>query len=98
MENTNSQTPQGQNSGESKQTIIIQQQSSKSNGVGTAGFVLALIALLLCWAPFLNWLLILSGVGVTKQPRGLAVAGLAISLLGLIIILFVLSFFAALGH
>lgn len=103
MENTNSQTPQGQNSGESKQTIIIQQQSSKSNGVGTAGFVLALIALLLCWAPFLNWLLwllglILSGVGVTKQPRGLAIAGLAISLLGLIIILFILSFFAALGH
>jgi hypothetical protein len=80
--------------------MIIEQKPSKSNSIGRVRFVLALIALLLCWAPFLNWLLwllslILSGVGITKQPR---VAGLDISLLGLIIIVFVLSFFAALGH
>ena len=72
MENTNSQAPQGQNSGENKQTIIIQQPASKSNGIGTTRFVLTLAALVLVWAPILNsilWLLglILSGVGVTKQ-------------------------------
>lgn len=100
MENTNSQTPQGQNSGENRQTIIIQNQPSKSNGIGTAGFVLALAALVLVWAPFLNsilWLLglILSGVGVTKQPRGLAIAGLCISLIGLVILLTIFGLFAA---
>lgn len=100
MENTNSQAPQGQNSGENKQTIIIQQPASKSNGIGTAGFVLALAALVLVWAPFLNsilWLLglILSGVGVTKQPRGLAIAGLCISLIGLVILLTIFGLFAA---
>ena len=100
MENTNSQAPQGQNSGENKQTIIIQQPASKSNGIGTAGFVLALAALVLVWAPILNsilWLLglILSGVGVTKQPRGLAIAGLCISLIGLVILLTIFGLFAA---
>ncbi|WP_454953131.1 hypothetical protein [Capnocytophaga granulosa] len=100
MENTNSQAPQGQNSGENRQTIIIQNQPSKSNGIGTAGFVLALAALVLVWAPFLNsilWLLglILSGVGVTKQPRGLAIAGLCISLIGLVILLTIFGLFAA---
>ena len=98
MENTNSQAPQ--NSGENRQTIIIQNQPSKSNGIGTAGFVLALAALVLVWAPFLNsilWLLglILSGVGVTKQPRGLAIAGLCISLIGLVILLTIFGLFAA---
>ena len=100
MENTNSQAPQGQNSGENKQTIIIQQPASKSNGIGTAGFVLALAALVLVWAPILNsilWLLglILSGVGVTKQPRGLAIAGLCVSLIGLVILLTIFGLFAA---
>ncbi|ATA86927.1 hypothetical protein [Capnocytophaga gingivalis] len=100
MENTNSQAPQGQNSGENKQTIIIQQPASKSNGIGTAGFVLALAALVLVWAPILNsilWLLglILSGVGVTKQPRGLAIAGLCISLIGLVVLLTIFGLFAA---
>ena len=100
MENTNSQAPQGQNSGENRQTIIIQNQPSKSNGIGTAGFVFALAALVLVWAPFLNsilWLLglILSGVGVTKQPRGLAIAGLCISLIGLVILLTIFGLFAA---
>ena len=100
MEDTNSQAPQGQNSGENRQTIIIQNQPSKSNGIGTAGFVLALAALVLVWAPFLNsilWLLglILSGVGVTKQPRGLAIAGLCISLIGLVILLTIFGLFAA---
>ena len=100
MEDTNSQAPQGQNSGENRQTIIIQNQPSKSNGIGTAGFVLALIALVFCLVPILNgivWFLglVLSAIGVFKQPRGLAIAGLAISLIGIIILLSVVGLFAA---
>lgn len=75
-----------------KQTIIIQQPVSRSNGLGTAGFVLALIALFLGWIPFLGWIvwllgLIFSACGMFKAPRGLAIAGLVISLIGVILLL-----------
>jgi hypothetical protein len=75
------------------QTIIVnQQQAPISNGVGTAGFVLALIAVFLGWIPILGWILwflglILSFVGIFKQPKGLAIAGLVISLIGLILLI-----------
>jgi hypothetical protein len=76
----------------SGQTIIVNQQEKKSNGVGTAGFVLALIALFLGWVPVLGWIiwvlgLILSFVGVFKTPKGMAIAGLVISLIGIILLL-----------
>ena len=82
-------------------TIIIQNtHSSNSNGIGTAGFILALIAIFLVWVPFLGWIvwilgLILSGIGVTKTPRGLAIAGLAISLIGLIFLILLATFFCS---
>ena len=41
----------------SGQTIVVNQQEKKSNGVGTAGFVLALIAVFLGWVPVLGWIL-----------------------------------------
>ena len=74
------------------QTVIINQSDKKTNGVGTAGFVLALIAVFLGWVPVLGWIiwllgLILSFVGVFKQPKGLAIAGLVISLIGIILLL-----------
>jgi hypothetical protein len=76
------------------QTIIVNQQQPKSNGVGTAGFVLALITVFLGWIPVLGWILwvlglVLSFVGVFKEPKGLAIAGLVISLIGLILILII---------
>lgn len=79
------QNPQGQ-------TVIINQTEKKSNGVGTAGFVLALIAVFLGWVPVIGWIiwllgLILSFAGVFKKPNGLAIAGLIISLLGIILLL-----------
>ena len=78
----------------SGQTIIINQQGRKYNGVGTAGFVLALIALFLGWIPVLGWIIwalgiILSFFGIFKEPRGLAIAGLIISLIGIILLLVV---------
>ena len=79
---------------QSKQTIIINQQPARSNGVGVAGFVLALIALFFGWVPVLGWILwllglILSACGLFKAPRGLAIAGLIISLIGVILLLLV---------
>ena len=83
------------------QTIIIREESRKSNGLGTAGFVLALLALLGCWIPVLNWILWLLGfifsfIGIFKSPRGLAIAGLCISLVDLIPLILLLGFAAAL--
>jgi hypothetical protein len=86
----------------SGQTIIINnQQEKKSNGIGTAGFVLALIALFLGWIPVLGWILwflglVLSFVGVFRLPRGLAIAGLVISLIGIILLLAVFGAMLAL--
>ncbi len=90
-ENTNQET--------TGQTIIINQDEKKSNGIGTAGFVLALIALFLGWIPVLGWIiwllgLVLSFVGVFKSPKGLSIAGLIISLIGIILLILV---FGAIG-
>ena len=87
------------NQDNSGQTIIINQDEKKSNGIGTAGFVLALIALFLGWIPVLGWIiwllgLILSFVGVFKTPKGLSIAGLVISLIGIILLIVV---FGAIG-
>jgi hypothetical protein len=84
-----------------QQTIIIQQTESKpSNGIGVAGFVLALIGLLFCWVPVLNvilWILglVFSFVGVFKKPKGLAIAGLCISCIAIIIMISLVGLFAA---
>ncbi|MDE6494559.1 MAG: hypothetical protein K2O66_01600 [Bacteroidales bacterium] len=74
---------------------------NKSNGMGVAGFVLALLGLLFCWVPVLDWILwvmglIFSLIGVFKRPRGLAIAGLVISFIGLMVLVFLLSLLAAL--
>src|SRR4051812_24367277 len=85
------------------QTIIVNQVERKSNGIGTAGFVLALIALFLGWIPIVGWIiwilgLILSIVGLMGTPKGLAVAGLVISLVGIILLMFVFTAAMALSH
>ncbi|MDD3742377.1 MAG: hypothetical protein PHX54_01985 [Lentimicrobiaceae bacterium] len=72
--------------------MVINQTNRKTNGIGTAGFVLALLAIFLGWVPILGWLiwltgLILSFVGIFKEPKGLAIAGLVISLIGIILLL-----------
>ncbi len=75
-----------------RQTIIIQPPVQDSNPLGTAGFVLSIVAILLACIPFLGfiiWLLglIFSIIGATKQPKGFAIAGLIISLIGLILLI-----------
>jgi hypothetical protein len=78
--------------GQSGQTIIFNQTENKKNGMGTAGFVLALIAVFFGWVPVLGWIvwllgLIFSAVGVFKKPNGLAIAGLVISLIGIVLLI-----------
>ena len=57
------------------QTIIINQPAAKkSNGIGTAGFVSALLGLIFSWVPVLGWFLwalalIFSLIGVFRTPR-----------------------------
>lgn len=74
-----------------QQTIIINQQN-RSNGLGTAGFVLALVGLFVSWIPVLGWIVWLLGLvfsfcGIFRSPKGLAIAGLVISLIGLIVLI-----------
>ncbi len=68
------------------------------NGMGTAGFVLSLLALVLCWIPVVDVILFLLGlafsiVGVSLKNRkkGLAIAGLVISVVVLFIIFLVIA-------
>jgi hypothetical protein len=91
MSEVNTQSS-GQAPPQAGQTIIVNQIKQESNGVGTGGFVLALVAILFGWVPVLGWILwglglILSFVGLFKNPKGLAIAGFVLSVIGLILIL-----------
>ena len=82
--------------------VIIQNTKQRSNGLGTAGFVLALLGLILCWIPILDWLLwflgaLFSFIGVFKAPRGLAIAGLVISFIAFIVLFILLGVIAAMA-
>lgn len=80
----------------------------QKNGMAVAGFVLALVALFFGWIPFLGWAawllgLIFSGIGLSKankvngKGKGLAIAGLVISLIGIALLLFAFGAIGALG-
>ena len=80
-------------------TIQISEKSH--NGVGTAGFVFAILSIFLGWIPVLGYVInflgfLLSLIGIFKRPRGLAIAGLIISLLDIIIILVGVAFIKSL--
>ena len=101
MENTeNVQEPVQQPAQKEVQsTFVIQQAPAASNAMGTAGFIIALVTIFLFWIPVLGWILwllglIFSGIGVTRKPKGLAIAGLVISLIGLILLIVVLGLLA----
>jgi len=73
----------------------------KKNSIGLAGFIIALVAFVFSWAPFVNWVLWLLGlifslIGVFKHPRGFAIAGLAISLIVVIVIVAIIGALSAL--
>lgn len=75
------------------------------NDIGTAGFILSLVALFFGWIPFFGWViwlvgLVLSIIGATKNPKKLAIAGIIISFIGifLLIVLFGVGALASLAY
>lgn len=71
----------------------------EKNGIGLAGFILSIVAFVLFWIPIINgicWLLglILSIVGMFKRPKGFAIAGLVISLIGIVFFILAITLFA----
>lgn len=90
-----SQQPQQAN----QTTVIVNER--RSNGFGTAGFVFALLGVILSWAPlvgFIIWFLgfLFSFIGLFKAPRGLAITGFILSILGIIIIITIFGSIVAL--
>lgn len=89
-----------QNSNVNVNNINVQNTQSvnnNSNSIGIAGFIISLISLILCCGS-LSWLsLILSIIGMNKakqnngEGHGLSLAGVIISIAGLLYVLFWLS-------
>lgn len=82
--------------------INVQVPQVQKNGLGTAGFVCALIGLFLSWVPILGWILwllgaIMSVVGIFRKPKGLAIAGTVISFIDIIVLVTVIGGIASLG-
>jgi hypothetical protein len=78
---------------QSAQTVVVIKDERKKNGIGVAGFVLALVGFFFSWVPVFGWIAwilgtVFSFIGVFKQPKGLSIAGLVISFIGLIILIF----------
>lgn len=99
MENTTSPLQQ-QTPPQPQPTVIVQSPRTSSNGIGTAGFILSLLTFVLGWVPVLSWILwvlglIFSAIGMTKKPRGLAIAGFIISLIDVIFITLLFGMIAA---
>ena len=80
----------------SQPIVINNTVTQRSNGIGTAGFVLALISAIFCWVPGVNWIIwflgaLFSLIGLFKRPRGIALAGFILSIIDVIIIVAVIG-------
>lgn len=72
-----------------------QTQQPQGNGLAVAGMVLGIITLLLCWVPFLNWILALlaivfGAVGIGRaakvgRGKGMAITGIVCGAVGAIL-------------
>ena len=80
---------------DSKPAVVnnVQQTKGKSNGLAISGFIVSLVSTLLCCGSFNVISLILSIVGVVKAKdydgngKGMAIAGIIISSIGLLILI-----------
>ena len=63
------------------QQFVVTGRSTGTNGLGVAGFVLSLVGWFSCGF-FSPLALILSAVALRREPRGLAIAGLILGILG----------------
>lgn len=96
INNTEMQQPQQPATQTTSQTIIVEHKEDKKNRIGTAGFIIALISLFVDFVPVLGWIVwflgaLFSFIGIFKKPRGLAVAGLILSFIGIIILVAVVG-------
>lgn len=71
-------------------TVVV--EGGKSNSMGIAGFIIALLGLIFCLVPIVNLLLwflglVFSFVGLFKAPRGMAIAGFVLSFVIIFIII-----------
>ena len=64
-----------------QQPFVVSGRSGGTNGLGVAGFVLSLVGWFSCGF-FSPLALILSAVALRREPRGLAIAGLILGILG----------------
>lgn len=72
---------------------VVRDTMPVKNNAGIVGFVIACFAILLCWIPFLDLIfsiigIVCSAIGLSKDKqtaRGLAIAGLVISIVALLI-------------
>ena len=84
----------------SNSTTTVVVEGGRSNGLGTAGFIIALLGLVFCWVPFVDFILwflglIFSFIGMFKSPRGLAIAGFILSFVVIIAIISIMGSLAA---
>ncbi len=63
------------------------ERPSGANGMGITGFVIGLVSILTCGGCISPIGLIFSLIGMGKEPRGLAVAGLVLNILGTLLLL-----------
>ncbi|MBP5678244.1 MAG: zinc-ribbon domain-containing protein [Bacilli bacterium] len=74
-------------------TVVAPARAQKSNGLALAGFIVSLVSTILCCGSFNVISLILSIVGAVKAKdcggngKGLAIAGIIISAIGLILLI-----------
>lgn len=93
------------------QYVVVQAPQAPQkpmNGVGLAGMIIGILSYIFCWIPVFDFILglvgvILSGVGLSRKERfrlnGFAVAGLVLSIIGLVIgFIIMIAFFVALGQ
>ncbi|QQU03614.1 hypothetical protein [Myroides odoratus] len=74
----------------------LYQPAIEKNPIGLTGFILSIVAIVLSWLPIIGWLcwlvgLVLSIVGLFRRPKGFAIAGLIISLIGFVIMFILLG-------
>lgn len=71
--------------------MMRHKEENKSSAMGITGFILSLFGLFLGWLPIFGILIWLSGfvlsmIGYHKSHKGFSIAGIAISLFGLAIV------------
>jgi len=74
----------------------LYQPRAETNPIGLTGFILSIVAIVFSWLPFIGWLcwlvgLVLSIVGLFRRPKGFAIAGLVISLIGFVVMFILLG-------